>query len=95
MSYTLVVTFNARRDIQDAIDWENMRSEGLASRFLHYLEQKLSVISDGPYIFRKRYENVHCVVTEAFSYLIHYPIDDVNHKVIVLRVLHTSRKPIW
>ena len=95
MPYKIVTTTNARRDIHDAIDWENMRKPGLAKRFLEDLEQKLNAIAATPYLGSVRYENVRCLPTRIFQYLIHYYVDDVNQQIFVLRVLHTSRKPIW
>jgi plasmid stabilization system protein ParE len=95
MLYTIITTTNARRDIQDAIDWENMRQPGLAKRFLIDLEQKLLAIAAVPHIGSIRYENVHCVVTNTFQYLIHYTIDEDRQQIFILRVLHTSRKPVW
>ena len=88
-------TSNARRDIQDAIEWENMRKLGLANRMLHNVDRKLLVVSKTPYIFSIRYANIRCVVTDVFQYLIHYTIDEANKKVIVLRILSTAREPIW
>ena len=82
-------------DIQDAIDWENHRQAGLANRYLLYLEEKLLVITESPYIFAIRYDNVRCAIINIFPYLIHYTIKATNHQVIILRVLHTSRKQIW
>ncbi len=95
MPYAIFTTTNARLDIQDAIDWENKRKPGLAKRFLEDLEQKLSAVVDAPYICSIRYENVRCAVTNVFQYLIHYTIDDTGQQIIILRVLHTSRKPTW
>jgi plasmid stabilization system protein ParE len=95
MLYTIITTTNARRDIQEAMDWENMRKQGLAKRFLSDLEQKLQAIALTPYLGSVRYENVRCVPTKIFQYLIHYYVDDLTHQIFILRVLHTSRKPIW
>jgi plasmid stabilization system protein ParE len=95
MLYTIITTTNARRDIQDAIDWENMRQPGLAKRFLNDLEQKLSAIAAAPHIGSVRYENVRCIATNIFPYLIHYITDEDRQQIVILRVLHTSRKPIW
>ena len=95
MPYTLVTTTNSRRDIQEAIDWENHRKTGLAIRFLEELDQKLSVISHTPHIGAVRYENVRCLPTKVFHYLIHYIVDDDLQQIVVLRILHTSRKPVW
>jgi plasmid stabilization system protein ParE len=63
MLYTIITTSNARRDIQIAIDWENMRKRGLAKRFFEDLEQKLLAIADTPYLGSVRYKNARCVAT--------------------------------
>jgi len=93
--YTIVTTANARLDVQEAIDWGNRRHRDLALRFLSDLEEKLFIISKSPYIYAIRYENVRCALTDVFPYLIHFVIDDSGQQVIILRVLHTSRKPVW
>lgn len=94
MSYLIITTANARLDVQEAISWENKRSEGLALRFLADLEEKLAIVARSPYIYAVRYENVRCALTDIFPYLIHFVIDDSRQEVIILRILHTSRKPI-
>ena len=95
MRYQVITTGNARKDIQDAIDWENNRDNKLGKHFLAEIEQKLTAVSRTPRLAAVRYDNVRCLVTTKFSYLIHYTIDDNLQQVIILRVLHTSRKPIW
>lgn len=95
MPYLIVTTTNARRDVQQAIDWENKRKPGLAKRFLADLDQILSVVANTPAIGSVRYDNVRCISTHIFQYLVHYIIDDAKSQIIVLRVLHTSREPIW
>jgi plasmid stabilization system protein ParE len=95
MLYTIITTANSRADVQDAIDWENSREAGLANQFLKDLEQKLSAISRTPHMGAIRYENVRCVTTKIFSYLIHYTVDETQENIYILRILHTSRKPIW
>ncbi|MBL7718142.1 MAG: type II toxin-antitoxin system RelE/ParE family toxin [Flavipsychrobacter sp.] len=92
-SYTVVTTANADLDIQQAIDWEDERSEGLGRHFFDKLENRLKDISSLPAMGTIRYDNVRCVKVKTFQYLVHYIVDDKHQKLIVLRVLHTSRKP--
>ena len=41
MPFTIITTTNARKDIQDALDWENMRSSGFGQTFfLHRFKSK-------------------------------------------------------
>jgi plasmid stabilization system protein ParE len=92
--YIVITTIYARHDIKDAIDWEDKRKPGLSQYFLKDFNEKILIVSDSPYIFQVRYINVHCAGTDIFSYLIHYTIDEARKEIIILRVLHTSRKPI-
>ncbi len=95
MPFTIITTTNARRDIQQAIDWENSRSPNLGERFLEYLQLKINDLSITPLIGSVRYDNVRCTATDVFQYLIHYIVDPGLQQVIILRVLHMKRKPIW
>lgn len=95
MPYAIITTTNARRDVQDAIEWENKRKPGLAKRFLEDVDQKLLITSKFPYNNRVRYEDVRCAITKVFPYLIHYIIDESQQQITILRVLHTSREPVW
>ena len=94
MPFTIITTTNSRRDVQQAIDWENMRKPGLAAYFLDDLEKKLEDLSITPGTGSIRYENVHITHTKVFPYNIHYIIDDALQQIIILRVLHSHRKPI-
>ena len=94
MPYTIITSSNARKDIQQAIDWENIRSQNLGERFFEYLSQKLETLTIVPFIGSIRYENVRCTTLDVFQYLVHYTIDIELQQVIILRVLHTKQKPI-
>jgi len=95
MPFAIITTTNARRDIQHAIDWENERSPGLGERFLDYLHLKFTTLSITPFTGSVRYENVRCTNTDVFQYLIHYIVDVKLQQILVIRVLHTRRKPVW
>ena len=55
MSYSVITTTAARRDIQEAIDWEDERSPGLGKRFLTDLEQRFIEIANVPKLGSIRY----------------------------------------
>lgn len=94
MLFVITTTANARRDIQQAIDWENGRQTNLGARFLNNLHIKLERLSQTPYIGSVRYENVRCTIIPVFQYMIHYTVNETAGVVTVLRVLHVKRKPI-
>ncbi len=95
MPYSVVTTTNARRDIQQAIDWEEERSTGLGKRFFTDLNQRLGDIAAVPKLGSVRYQNIRCTHAETFPYLIHYFVDDDKQTIYILRVLSFKRKPIW
>ena len=94
MSFVLITSSNALIDIQEAIDWENKRQQGLGKRFLYYLEKRFESLIITPNSGSIRYDNVRCTTTKTFPYIIHYIVDVVKERIIILRVLHSSRKPI-
>jgi len=93
--FLIRVTTNARKDIQNAIDWENGRSPGLGKRFFKDLQSKLNELSITPAIGSVRYENVRCTSTDIFSYMIHYFIDEHAQTITLIRVLSSKQKPIY
>lgn len=95
MPYKIITTTNARIDIQHAINWENNRQLGLGERFFEILDKKLNDLSITPAMGSVRYLNVRIKFTPIFDYNIHYTIDMDEEKVIILRVLHSARKPIY
>lgn len=95
MPYTVITTTNARRDIQQAIDWENIRKPGLGEYFLNDFEAKQNDLAITPAMGSIRYENVRITFTRIFPYNIHYIIDDGKQLVIILRVLNQNKEPIY
>ncbi len=95
MAYTIITTTNARRDIQQAIDWENIRKPGLGEYFFNDLEAKLTDLAITPAIGSVRYENVRITFTKIFPYNIHYIIDDKRKLITLLRVLSQYKEPIY
>ena len=95
MPFNIIITSNALRDIQEAIHWENNMHAGLGKRFYKQLEQRLLLLSFTPFAGSIRYENVRCTTTKVFKYIIHYIVNQSENQIIVLRVLHVSRKPIY
>lgn len=95
MSYKIIITTNANRDIQNAIDWEEERHKGLGRKFYKDLNQRLKDLSFVPAIGSIRYDDVHCVETKIFHYLIHYIISNKTKEITVLRIWPTKQKPLW
>lgn len=92
--YKIILTENARLDIQEAIDWENSRATGLGAYFFRCLQEKIDDLKITPGMGSIRYHEVRCTVVKKFPYIIHYHVPLIGNEVIILRILHASRKPL-
>ena len=95
MLFKIITTTNARKDIEEAIAWENRKQPDLGLRFLNELDEKFDHLAVTPKMGSVRYENVRLTSTQTFKYNIHYLVSDENSSVYILRVLHRYRKPIY
>jgi plasmid stabilization system protein ParE len=95
MAFTSVITKNARSDIQEAITWYNDQQDELGKKFLKFVDKKINNLCVTPGIGSIRYDEVRCTMIKGFPYIIHYTVKKSSKQVIILRVLHAFRKPIW
>lgn len=95
MPFKSVITNNAKADIQQAIDWYNNQQEELGKRFINSVDEKINKLCITPGIGSIRYDKVRWTITQVFPYIIHYIIDMQAEQIIILRVLHAFRKPIY
>jgi plasmid stabilization system protein ParE len=94
MQYKIIITSNANKDIQKAIYWEEDRSKGLGEKFYLDLDKRLKTLANSPAIGTIRYDDVRCISTKVFQYLIHYTINDSQKEITILRIWHTRQNPI-
>jgi len=81
----------AEADIQEAVIWYESKSIALKIRFLNEVEELLKFLLLFPSSKQIRFDNTRLAFLKDFPFGVHYLVE-VN-KVIVLRVLHTSRNP--
>ena len=95
MPYNILVSPGAKQDIQQAFNYYESITPELGERFTNSVDERLQSLSITPRMAAIRYENIRCTLLKKFPYLIHYSVDDAAQAVIILRVFHTSRKPLW
>ena len=89
--YQLLISDESRLDILDAFAWYESSRLGLGKDFELCLEAGFNQIQRDPFLFQKRYKNLHIYFIDRFPYGIHYLIDEDSIKVF--GVFHTSRNP--
>jgi len=92
MAWHIIITPEAKTDIQEGIDWYKSRQLGLGKRFHVEVKNSISCIKKSPF-YAIKYNQVRCLQPHKFPYLIHYIIDEDSQTIIILGVLNTSLNP--
>ncbi|MDQ3684278.1 MAG: type II toxin-antitoxin system RelE/ParE family toxin [Acidobacteriota bacterium] len=92
MKLEIIVRPEAAREIQEAFDWYEERSEGLGLEFLRAADACLAGISRNPLGFLVAYQEVHRALLRKFPYALFYILKE--EKIIVLACFHTKRSPV-
>ena len=95
ITFSIITTTNAREDIDEAYVWENTRHPELGERFIIQLDKKLLSLTNTPFIGSFRYDEVRCIKVAIFQYMIHYVVVEELSQVVILRVLHVGKQPVW
>ena len=95
-TYKISIETDALRDIQEATDWYNEKSQGLGSRFQQQIVEQINTLKINPLIYAIRYADVRCMLISKFPFMVHFVVDEREELVEVFAVYHISRSPkIW
>lgn len=95
VSFKIQLTPSANMDLQEAYDYYEGLSLGLGERFISCVEERLEHLSITPFAGPVRYEDVRCTMVSKFPFMLHYLVNDDRRMIIILRIFHTSQKPLW
>jgi len=94
MSFQIILSTTALKELEASVDWYNERQDGLGNRFIDAVDNRLALLSETPDIFPVKLSGYNEVMVEKFPYLIIYRIIKKEKKVRVLHIFHTRRNPI-
>lgn len=89
--YTLHVRLLARQDIQEIVDYYDLKASHVTIVFLEILFKELEIIQETPELFERKYRKTRVRYLQGFPFGVHYIIRE--NTVEVLAVLHSSRDP--
>lgn len=89
--YALHVRLLARQDIQQIVDYYDLKASHVTTVFLEILFKELEIIQETPELFEKKYRKTRVRYLKGFPFGVHYIIR--KNTVEVLAVLHSSRDP--
>lgn len=92
MSYEIVVRPEAAREVQEAFNWYEEKSEGLGLEFLRAADACLAGVKRNPFASPPMYQEIHRALLRKFPYALFYLLKE--EQVIVLACFHAKRNPI-
>ena len=93
MSWRLVVRPDVGKDLGDAADWYESRSEGLGNRFIEEVFHVLDSIQADPFLNSRRHpsRNIRWRYPASFPYRIIYEVMEAERIVVIAAILHAAR----
>lgn len=92
MTYRIIVRPEAAREVQEAFDWYEERSEGLGLEFLRAAEACLAAVQRNPLAFPQAHKEVRRALMRKFPYALFYLIKEES--IVVVACFHAKRDPI-
>lgn len=91
--FRMVILPEAKADIRNASIWYEKKQKGLGKRFIVIIRKCFLLLKTNPNAFQIRYDDIRTIITPKFPFMIHFSINEISKKVIIISVLHTSRNP--
>ncbi len=91
MTYKIIVRPEAEREIQEAFDWYENRSEGLGAEFLRAADACLSGVQRNPEVYQIVHTEIRRALLRRFPYALFYLVREDT--IIVLACFHIKRSP--
>jgi plasmid stabilization system protein ParE len=93
MAYSIFYFDEVEIDIKEARSWYKATAEKLENRFVQAIENMIIKLQEWPKAYAIRYKNVRIAHPPIFPYSIHFYIDDVENRIIIIAIVHGRRHP--
>jgi plasmid stabilization system protein ParE len=93
MEYSLFYFDEVEIDIQEARNWYKAVDEKLEKRFTNVIENTILKLLKHPKSYGIRYKNIRIAHPPVFPYGIHFYVDDLQNKIVIIAIVHGRRNP--
>ena len=91
MDYHIFYLDEVEIDIIEARTWYKASDTKLENRFIDAIENTILKIQAWPKAYSIRYKNVRIAHPPIFPYGIHFYIDDVQNRIVIIAIIHGRR----
>lgn len=92
MAYKVIISPRAQKEIENAIDYYTLYSQGAPLSFITFLEIAYEALSVSPF-FKVRYNQVRALKIKRFPYSLYFQVDEKRGIVRILSCFHNKRHP--
>jgi toxin ParE1/3/4 len=92
MTYKVLVSLRAQKEIENAVDYYTLYSAIAPSNFIAVLQDAYTTLGTNPY-FRICYKNIRALKLKRFPHSLYFVIDENKNTVWVLSCFHNKRNP--
>jgi toxin ParE1/3/4 len=92
MAYKIIVSPQAQKEIENAIDYYTLYSLDAPIEFISVLKEAYGTLEINPF-FRVCYKNIRTLKIKRFPYSLYFTINNDNNTVRVLSCFHNKRNP--
>jgi plasmid stabilization system protein ParE len=80
-------------DIKGAKEWYKSQKDGLEKRFIHDIKASIIRLQKNPLKYEVRYRNIRIAYPDVFPYAIHFYIDELKNRIVIIAITHQHRDP--
>jgi plasmid stabilization system protein ParE len=91
MEYSLFYFDEVEIDIQEARNCYKADDEKLEKRFTNVIENTILKLLKHPKAYGIRYKNIRIAHPPIFPYSIHFYIDDLQNRIVIIAIVHGRR----
>lgn len=92
MVYKIIVSSQAQKEIENAIDYYTLYSVDTPVKFITALKEAYSTLETNPFL-RVRYKNIRALKIKKLPHLLYFIINEDRSTVRVLSCFHIKRNP--
>jgi len=92
--FEIELLLQAEDELSEAYYWYEEQLPALGKKFFKEIDHYLSRISKDPFHFPIKYKSeLRAASLNKFPFLIIYWVDEIDRKVFIASIFHTSREP--
>jgi len=91
--YTLNYFDEVETDVASAKAWYHSKLDGLEKRFAKAIGEAIINLQKTPTAYAIRYKNVRIAYPAIFPYAIHFFIDELQNRIVIIAIVFAGRNP--